>query len=107
MRVNITEPRLTYIPSNEEPEAKPVVVVASRGGEARRQKRSLRGRKVGQDFFGGFQKKEKEEKMLDVHKRKGSGGSKSRTPIERKVMAIGTMEKTAEDVHRARKTGQN
>jgi hypothetical protein len=38
MRVNITEPGQTSIPSNAEPEAKPVVIVVSRGGESRKQK---------------------------------------------------------------------
>jgi hypothetical protein len=107
VRVNVTERRRTSIPSNVEPEAKAVVAVASRGGEARSQKRRLRGRNVGHDLLGVVQKKENDEKMLDVQKREESGGSKSQTPIERKVMAIGTIEKTAEDLHRARKTGQN
>jgi hypothetical protein len=38
MGVNITEPGQTSIPSKVEPGVKPVVVMVSRGGEARRQK---------------------------------------------------------------------
>jgi hypothetical protein len=56
MRVNVTEPRQTSIPSNVEPEAKPVVVVVSRGGEARRQRRRVGGRKAGQDLLGVVQR---------------------------------------------------
>jgi hypothetical protein len=106
MRRNITEPRQTSIPLNVEPKAKPVVVVVSRGGEARRQKRQLGGRKAGQDFLGVVQKKNEEE-MPVIQKREGSGSSKSQTRIERKVVAVETMEKTPEGLHRARETGQN
>jgi hypothetical protein len=37
MRVNITEPRQTSIPSDAELEAKPAVTVVFQGGEAREQ----------------------------------------------------------------------
>jgi hypothetical protein len=52
MRVNVTEPKQTSIPSNVEPEGKPVVVVVWRGGEAIRQKGRLGGRAVGFAFIG-------------------------------------------------------
>jgi hypothetical protein len=52
MGINITEPRHTYIQSNAEPEAKPVVVVVWRGAEARRQKERLEGRAVRATFIG-------------------------------------------------------
>jgi hypothetical protein len=45
--------------------------------------------------------------MSDIQKREGSGGSKSQTPIERKVVAVEAMEKTPEGLHKARETGQN
>jgi hypothetical protein len=38
MGVNVAEQRQTSIQSNAEPEAKPVVVVAWRGGESMKQK---------------------------------------------------------------------
>jgi hypothetical protein len=75
-----------------------MVAVAPRGGEARRQKRRLRGRTVGQDPLGVVQKNEKGE---------GSGSSKSQTAIEMKAVAIETIERTAEEFHSAGKTGQN
>jgi hypothetical protein len=107
MRVNVTEPRQTPIPSNVELEAKPVVVVVARGGEARRQNPRLGGRKVGQHFLGVVQKNENEEEMLRSQKREASGSSKSEAPTEMKAAAIETIERTVEDLHRARKTGQN
>jgi hypothetical protein len=107
IRANVTKPRQTSILSNVEPEAKPVVVVVSRGGEARRQKRRLGGRKVVQDLLGLVKKNENEEQMLDIHKRDVFGGSKSQTPIERRVVAIETIEKTPEELHEARKMAQS
>jgi hypothetical protein len=106
MRANITEPRQASIPSNVEPEAKPVIVVVSRGGEATRQKRRLRLRKVRRDLLGRLQKSENEEQMLDIQKREGSGDSKSQTPIEAKAVAIETIERTADDLLSDHKTGQ-
>jgi hypothetical protein len=52
MGVNITEPRQTYIQSNAEAEAKPVVAVVWRGGEAIRQKGRLEGKVVRPTFIG-------------------------------------------------------
>jgi hypothetical protein len=69
--------------------------------------RRLGVRKVGQYLFGVVQNNENEEKMLDIQKREGFAGSKSQTPIERKVVAIETIERTAEVLHKARKTRQN
>jgi hypothetical protein len=84
-----------------------MVAVVSRVGEARRQKRRLGGRNVGQDLFGVVQKNENEEEMSDIQKREGSGGSKSETPIEMTAVAIETIERRAEDVRRDHKRGQN
>jgi hypothetical protein len=107
MRVNVTEPRQTSIPSNVEPEGKPAVGVVSYGGESRRQKQRLGGRTAGRDFLGVFQKKENEKEMLDIQKREGSGGSTSETPIDMQAAAIETMDRTAEDLRRNHKKGQN
>jgi hypothetical protein len=52
MGVNITEGRQTYIQSNVEQEAKPVVVVVWRGGEAIRQNGRFGGRAVRPTFIG-------------------------------------------------------
>jgi hypothetical protein len=52
MGVNITERRHTSISLNVEQEAKPVVVVVSRGGEARTQKAPLGGTRIDRDSLG-------------------------------------------------------
>jgi hypothetical protein len=97
MRVNTTERRQASIPSNGEEEAKPVVVVVSRGGEARRQKGRL----------GGVQTKENEEEMLDIQEKEMSGNPKSERPIEMEAVAIERIERTVEGFHRNHKTGRN
>jgi hypothetical protein len=94
MKITITEPSQTSIPSNAEAEGKTVVGMVSRGGEARRQKRRLKGRTAGPDSLGRVQKKENEEEMLDIQEREGSGVSKSDTPIEMEAAAIEPREKT-------------
>jgi hypothetical protein len=53
MREYRTEPSQPSIPSNLEREAKPVVVLASRSGEARRQKGRLGRGTVGRDWLAG------------------------------------------------------
>jgi hypothetical protein len=53
------------------------------------------------------QKNENEEEMLEIQKREGSGGWKSEKPIEMKVVAIETIERTAEDLCLAHKTGES
>jgi hypothetical protein len=83
MGVHITEPRQTYIQSNAESEAKPAVVVAWSGGEARRQKRRLEGKAVVPHVLGGLQKTEKEEECSDIEKREEPGDSKSQRLIGR------------------------
>jgi hypothetical protein len=107
MRLNIAEPRQALIPSNAELEAKRVVVVVSRGGEARRQKRRLGGRKVGRGLLGVLQRKENEEEMLDIEKSEGSGGSKSETLIEMEAVAIERIEGTPKDLRLAHKKVEN
>jgi hypothetical protein len=107
MRVNITEPRQTTIPSNVEREAKPVVAVVPRDGEARKQKGRLGGRTASRNLLGVVQKNENEEEMLDNQKRERYGGSKSETPIEMEAMAIETIERMAEDVRRDHRMGHN
>jgi hypothetical protein len=107
MRVSITEPRQTSVPSNVEPEAKLVVVVASWGGEARRQRVRLGGRAARRNLLGVVHKNENEKEMLDIQKREGSGCSKSEMPIGMKAAAMETMERTAEDLHGDHNTGQN
>jgi hypothetical protein len=57
--------------------------------------------------LGIVQKNENEEEMLDVQEREGSGCSKSETAIEMEPVAIETIERTAEDLHRDQKKGQN
>jgi hypothetical protein len=106
MPVNITKPRQTSIPSNIEPEAKPVVVAMSWGGEARRQKGRLRGRRVGRDLMGVVQRNENEEEILDIQKMEGYDSSKSETLIKMET-AIETIERTVEDLCRDHKKGQN
>jgi hypothetical protein len=54
-----------------------------------------------------LQKKENEEEMLDIQRREGSGDSKSETLIGMKAVAMETVERAAEGLHRARKRGQN
>jgi hypothetical protein len=93
MRENITKPRQISIPSNVELEAKSVVVVVWRDGEARREKQELRGRQVGQAVLGVVQTKENEEEMLDIQKWEESSGSKSETPIEMKADATERIER--------------
>jgi hypothetical protein len=83
MGVNVIEPRQTYIQSNAEPDAKPVVVVVSGGGEAIRQKGPSGGRVVDSHLLRGLQKIEKDEKCSDIENREGPSGSKSRKPTER------------------------
>jgi hypothetical protein len=53
------------------------------------------------------QKNEKEEELLDIQKREGSGGSKSETFIEMETVGIETIEKMAEDVRRDHRKGQS
>jgi hypothetical protein len=62
---------------------------------------------VRRDLLGGFQKNENEEEMWDIQKREGSGGSRSETPIEMEKVATEAMERTAEDLRRDHKKGQN
>jgi hypothetical protein len=107
MRVTIIEPRQTSIPSNVEQEAKPVVVLVSRGGEARRQKRRLGGREVGRGLLGVVQRKENEGEMLDIEKREGSGGSKSERLIEMDAVARERIEGTAKELRVAHRKGEN
>jgi hypothetical protein len=57
--------------------------------------------------LGVGQKKENEEEMLDIQKRGGSRVSKSKTSIEIKAMAMETIQRTAEDLRRDHKKGQN
>jgi hypothetical protein len=56
IRVNVTEPRQTSIPSNAEPDAKPVVVVAPRGGEAKKQKWQLGEKQLVEIYWEYFRK---------------------------------------------------
>jgi hypothetical protein len=75
------------------------------GREAIRQKGRFGGRTVGRDLLGVVQKNEKEDEMLAIQKREGSGGSNSQRPIEMKAVAI---ERTAKDLrmtHKRDRTG--
>jgi hypothetical protein len=86
MGIYITEPRQAYIRSNAAAEAKPVVAVVWRGGEARRQKAESRRGDWEEEWFvpyllGGVQKNENKEEFSDIEKGEGSGGSKNQTPI--------------------------
>jgi hypothetical protein len=54
-----------------------------------------------------LQKIEKEEECSDIEKREGFGGSKSQTPMAREALVIKRIERTAEDLGRTDKTGQN
>jgi hypothetical protein len=47
-------------------------------------------------LLASLQKNEKEEEMLDIQEREGSGGSKGETFIEMEQKAIETIERTAE-----------
>jgi hypothetical protein len=107
MRVNVTEPRQASVPSNVEPEAKSVVVVASRDGEARKQKGRLGGITAGRDCLGVVQKNENEKEMVDIQKREESGGPKSKTPIEMEAVEIEAIESTGDNLCRDHKQGQN
>jgi hypothetical protein len=104
MRATITGPRQISIPLNVELEAKPIVVVVSRGGEIRWQKGQLGRRTAGRDLFGGVQKKENREVMPDIQKKERSGGSNSEASPE---IEIETIERTAKDLHRAPNPRQN
>jgi hypothetical protein len=55
----------------------------------------------------GLRNSEKEEKVSDIEKTEESGSWKSQTPIEREGAVIERMERTAEDLDRADKTGEN
>jgi hypothetical protein len=103
----MTEPKQTLVPSNVEQEAEPVVVVVSRGGEARTQKGRLRGRTAGRDLLTVVQKKENEEYMLDVQKGEKLGSSKSETRIGMEAVAIETIERKAEDLRMDHNKRQN
>jgi hypothetical protein len=52
MGVDVVEPRQTFIQSNAEPEAKPVVALDLRDGEASGQKGRLEGKAVSFRFTG-------------------------------------------------------
>jgi hypothetical protein len=67
MGVNITEPRQTYIQSNAEAEAKPMVAVAWSSREARRS--NWEEERLVSHLVGGFQNIEKEGKCSDIEKR--------------------------------------
>jgi hypothetical protein len=81
------------------------------GGVSARRSQKVKGRlgerMAGRDLLGVLQNKENEERMLDIQKRKGSGGSKSETPIEMKAVAIETIERRAKGVRSGHKKGQN
>jgi hypothetical protein len=91
MGVNITEPRETYIQSNAEPEANPAVRVVWRGGEARRQKGRLGGRKVGEDLLGGLHSIENEEECSDIENREGSWVRRARGMSREGVVFCGLL----------------
>jgi hypothetical protein len=64
-------------------------------------------RTVGQACLGVVQKNENEEEMLDIQAREGSSGLKSNTPIDLEAVVMKTIERTAENLHRAHNTGWN
>jgi hypothetical protein len=106
IRLKITEPRQASISSNVEPEAKLVVAVVSRSGGARRKKPQLGRRTARRDLLGVDQRKENEEDVrYPENGRVWRFGERDTYRVE--AVAIGGIERTAEDFHRARKARQN